>query len=436
MTYSSAIDFLYSSLPVYQKIGPGAYKPGLGNSEALDAMFGHPHRAYPCIHIAGTNGKGSTAHTLAAILTAAGYRTGLYTSPHIYDFRERIRVDGTKIRPEAVTEFVERWIEIQNSKSEIQNSPLAPSFFELTSTMAFKYFESEGVDVAVIETGLGGRLDSTNIITPILSVVTNISLDHTALLGDTRAAIAAEKAGIFKPGVPAVVGEWDAETRPVFERIAAATGAPLYKADTIEVIYEADANFYPSTPWGPLRGELAGTHQALNAATILCALGRLTDRFDITPESVAEGFARVTELTGLFGRWSKIGEAPLTIADTGHNCGGWEHIVTNLNRLDHPHKGIVMGFVADKDLAPVFGLLRGLAGDVRFYFAAPTAPRGLAAEELAERARVEGFDGRVIPDVNMAVAEARKDAGPEGMVLVAGSNFLISDLDPAQSLAR
>jgi len=421
MSYTEAIEYLYASLPVYQNIGPGAYKPGLGNSEALDTLFGHPHRAYPCIHIAGTNGKGSTAHTLAAILQSAGLKTGLYTSPHIYDFGERIRVDGKKIDHAMVEEFVDEW-------KRLAPEGLNPSFFELTSTLAFKYFECEGVDVAVIETGLGGRLDSTNIITPILSIVTNISFDHTALLGNTPAEIAAEKAGIFKPGVPALIGEWTPETRPVFERIAAETGAPLFKAEPIEAIYEAESNFYPETPFGPIRGELQGTHQALNAATVLSAIPLLRHRFDIPDNAVREGFAHVTELTGLFGRWSRIADAPLTIADTGHNCGGWEHIIANLNRLTHPRKAIVMGFVADKDLSPVFALLRGLQGDVRLYFSAPTAPRGLSAADLAAKAKAEGFDGTEISDVNEALRRARADVGPEGMVLVAGSNFLISDL--------
>lgn len=422
MSYTEAIEYLYSSLPVYQNIGPGAYKPGLANSELLDALFGHPHRAYPCIHIAGTNGKGSTAHTLAAILQESGLRTGLYTSPHIYDFGERIRVDGRKIDHDVTEEFVDEW-------KRRAPEGLRPSFFELTSTLAFKYFERMEVDVAVIETGLGGRLDSTNIITPILSIVTNISLDHTALLGNTTAVIAAEKAGIFKPGVPALVGEWTTETRPVFERAAIAAGSPLYKARPVEVVYEEYSNFYPETPFGPIRGELQGSHQALNAATVMSAITLLRDRFHIPDKAVIGGFARVTELTGLFGRWSRIADAPLTIADTGHNSGGWEHIVANLNRMPHSRKAIVMGFVADKDLGPVFALLRGLHGNVKLYFSAPASPRGLSATDLAAKARAEGFDGTEIPDVNRALRRARADVGPEGMVLTAGSNFLISDLE-------
>lgn len=422
MTYQEAIDFLFASLPVYQKIGPGAYKPGLGNSETLDAMFGHPHRRYPCIHIAGTNGKGSTAHTLAAILRSAGYRTGLYTSPHIFDFRERIRIDGAKVPEERVVEFVGEWM-------RRRPEGLSPSFFELTSTMAFRCFADEQVDVAVIETGLGGRLDSTNIITPVLSVITNISPDHTALLGDTLAKIAFEKAGIIKPGVPVVIGEWNRETLPVFEAKARETGSPLMLADRIGVTFTPGTNIYDSELFGRVTGELLGDHQALNAATVMKSVEVLRGQgFDIPDSAVREGFARVTELTGLFGRWTTIMEHPRTIADTGHNCGGWEKIVATLNRTPAPRKALVIGFVADKDLTPVLRHISAVTGDVRLWFAAPTAPRGLAADLLAAAARGAGLDGTVQPDVNMAVAEARAWAAADGLVLVAGSNFLISDL--------
>lgn len=422
MDYNEAIDFLYSSLPVYQKIGPGAYKPGLGNSLALDDMFGNPHLNYATIHIAGTNGKGSTAHTLAAILSSAGYSEGLYTSPHIFDFRERIRVDGHKISPEDVIDFVEEW----RGKDIGQ---IKPSFFELTSTMAFKYFADQDADVAVIETGLGGRLDSTNIITPVLSVITNISLDHTALLGETPAAIAAEKAGIIKPGVPVVIGEWTDETLPVFERTAAQRGAPLLKADHIKAIIGTERNLYPDTPFGPITGQLPGDHQALNAATVMKAVEALRSLgFDIPDSAVRRGFEHVVELTGFFGRWSRIMDSPVTVADTGHNCGGWEKIAATLNRVKAPRKALVMGFVADKNLAPVFEIVRGLEGSPQLWFSQPTAPRGLKATELAKAAKAAGLTGRALPDVNAAIEEARQYAGPDGFVLVAGSNFLIADI--------
>ena len=430
MTYQQAIDYLYSSLPVYQKIGPGAYKPGLGNSEALDAMFGHPHREYPCIHIAGTNGKGSTAHTLAAILRSSVYRSGLYTSPHIFDFRERIRVDGAKIDPARVVDFVGRWM-------ADRPEGLSPSFFELTSTMAFRCFADEKVDVAVTEIGLGGRLDSTNIINPVLSVITNISLDHTALLGDTLAEIAGEKAGIIKPGVPVVIGEWTDETLPVFEAKAREAGAPLLLADPVEAEFSEDANIYNSPVFGLVTGELTGVHQALNAATVMKSVEVLRQSgFEIPDSAVREGFAHVVGLTGLFGRWTTIMDSPRTIADTGHNCGGWEKIVATLNRTPAPRKALVIGFVADKDLTPVLEHIRGIEGDVSLWFSAPTTPRGLAADLLAAAAAEAGIEGRVESDVNKALAEARSHVGEDGLVLVAGSNFLISDLRLGDSKMR
>ncbi|MCM1522764.1 MAG: bifunctional folylpolyglutamate synthase/dihydrofolate synthase [Muribaculaceae bacterium] len=422
MTYTEAISLLYASLPVYQNIGPGAYKPGLGNAEALDEMFGHPHHNYPTIHIAGTNGKGSTAHTLAAILTAAGYRTGLYTSPHIFDFRERIRVDGRKIEPEAVSEFVEEW-------TDRRPDGLHPSFFELTSTMAFRYFADKQVDVAVIETGLGGRLDSTNIITPVLSVITNISLDHTALLGDTPAQIAWEKAGIMKPKVPVVIGEWTDETLPVFTQRASVTSSPLIKADRLDARVGGITNIYPDTPFGPLEGELTGDHQVLNAATVLKAVETLRQiGFTIPDDAVREGFRHVVERTGLFGRWSRIMESPETIADTGHNCGGWEKIASTLNKVKSQRKALVVGFVADKKLAPVFDIIKGLDDHPMLWFSQPSAPRGLSAESLAQAALQSGLHGHTEPDVNKCLAQARMAVGPDGFVLVAGSNFLIADL--------
>ena len=423
MDYSQAIELLYNSLPVFQHMGPGAYKPGLDTSRRLDDMAGNPHRAYPTIHVAGTNGKGSTAHTLAAIRQSAGYRTGLYTSPHIYDFRERIRVDGEMIEEHAVVDFVERWIEARDS-----NPDLSPSFFELTSTMAFEYFARKKVDVAVIETGLGGRLDSTNVITPILGIITNISLDHTSLLGDTRTQIAREKAGIIKPGVPVVIGEYDDETEPVFRDTAAAVGAEILFAGPIEGRVESDCNMYPSTPFGPLRGELRGECQRRNAATVLKAVEVLRRSFDISDDAVASGIGNVTGLTHLFGRWSCVAEAPLTVCDTGHNQGGWELIINELKNIEQRPRHLVMGFVADKDLGHIFDLIDEVKDDMTLWFSGPSSQRGLPASELAAKAADRGLTGYVEQDVNVAVSRAREMAGDEGFVLIAGSNFLIADL--------
>lgn len=424
MNYEESIEFLYNSLPVFQRVGAEAYKPGLGTSLALAEIFGNPERKYPCIHIAGTNGKGSTAHTLAAILMSAGYKVGLYTSPHIFDFRERIRVDGEMISSEAVTEFVNTWIKVKGSHPD-----LSPSFFELTSTLAFAYFARNNVDVAVIETGLGGRLDSTNIITPVLSVITNISLDHTALLGDTLEKIAFEKAGIIKPGVPVVIGERQPETESVFIGKASMESAPITFAEPVNCEYIADGNLYPTTPFGTVKGELKGFYQVKNAATVFSSVLILREiGFDIPDSSVKSGMADVTGLTHLFGRWSKIGETPLTIADTGHNYGGWEYLVRQIKSVPSGKKAAVLGFVADKDLSAILDLISASIPEVELFFSSPSVPRGLKASELAERAAEHGLHGTVIDDVNVALEAARASVETDGFVIVAGSNFLIADI--------
>lgn len=423
MTYQESIDFLYNSLPVFQREGASAYKPGLGTSVALDDLFGNPHREYACIHIAGTNGKGSTAHTLAAVLARAGYRTGLYTSPHIFDFRERIRVNGQKISHEAVVDFVERWMAVE--------SDLTPSFFELTSTMAFEYFAREKVDVAVIETGLGGRLDSTNIITPVVSVITNISPDHTALLGESLEKIAFEKAGIIKTGVPAVIGERQPECMAVFEERAEAVGAPLKYAASLDGRREDGMMVYEHTPYGKIRGELSGDCQIRNAATVMETLGVLSGcGFAIPAESVRDGFAHVCKDTGLMGRWTTLRRDPLTICDTGHNIGGWEYIASQLSARKSGTLHLIMGFVNDKDISAILRKIAEIGGDKRLYFSAPSVPRGLNAEVLAAQAAEFGLNGPAIADVNEALATATAAAtGTDDMILIAGSNFLIADLN-------
>ena len=319
MNYEETLEYLYRQLPVYQQIGQAAYKPGLDNSLALDRLAGHPHRRYATIHVAGTNGKGSTSHTLAAILQQCGYKTGLYTSPHLVDFRERIRVNGEMITRDAVLDFTGKYLEASRD--------IHPSFFELTMTMAFDYFAACGCDVAVVETGLGGRLDSTNIITPRACIITNISYDHTALLGNTLTAIAREKAGIIKKGVPVVIGEATDETRGVFEAKAREMSAPIVFAEESDVLrasrQEATGGWrIDSTDYGTLHYELGGLYQEKNAATILCALRVLRQTgFDIAPDAVREGFARAASLTGLQGRWQTVNTQPRAVCDTGHNTG-------------------------------------------------------------------------------------------------------------------
>ena len=422
MDYSKTLDYLYSSLPVFEHSGAGAYKPGLHTTEALAALFGHPERKLTTIHIAGTNGKGSTASTIAAILTAAGYRTGLYTSPHIVDFDERIRIDGIPIDHSFVVDFVERF--------RSNDGGLRPSFFELATIMAFDYFATEGVDVAVIETGLGGRLDSTNIITPVLSVITNISADHTALLGDTLPQIAAEKAGIIKKGVPVVVGEAEGEVRAVFERTAAGRNAPIVFAADHPLCRTAMAGDgsveYTDTPWGDFRGELRGAFQALNGRTVLSAMALLSERFDISGSAVARGFSKVCELSGLQGRWSTCRYNRRDfITDTGHNAGAWQYLGPALAAEARSRRVVaVIGFVADKDIEAIIPYM---PANVEFVFTAPSTPRRRPADDTAAVFAAAGIPGTVAPSVGDGVTLALARTAPGDAIFIGGSTFVVAD---------
>ena len=407
MDYQATLDYLYNSAPLFQQVGAGAYKEGLANTWALDEHLGHPHRSYRTIHIAGTNGKGSCSHTLAAILQEAGYRVGLYTSPHLLDFRERIRVNGQPV-PE---EYVIRFVEEERAFFE----PLHPSFFELTTAMAFRYFADAGVDVAVVEVGLGGRLDCTNIIRPDLCIITNISLDHVQFLGDTLAKIAGEKAGIIKPGIPVVIGEATPETRPVFARRAEETGAPIHFAE------EEAVRDYPDMEF-----ELKGLYQAKNRRTLLAALPLLQEAgYRIREEHIRNGFARVTELTGLMGRWQKLQEHPMLVCDTGHNVGGIQYIAEQLRRQVCRQLHIVIGMVNDKD---VRGVLALLPREAVYYFTQASVKRALPADQLARLAGEAGLQGEVYPDVPSAVRAAQEKSLPEDFIFVGGSTFIVADL--------
>jgi len=424
MNYQEAIEYLYAAAPLFQHIGGGAYKEGLSNTRALDSHFGHPHRSYATLHIAGTNGKGSCAHTLAAILQAAGLRTGLYTSPHLVDFRERIRVDGKEIPGRRVADFVER--------ERAFFEPLHPSFFELTTALAFKYFEEEKVDIAVIETGLGGRLDCTNIIQPLLSVITNISRDHTQFLGGTCAAIAREKAGIIKPRTPVVVGEATAETRPVFAETARMREAPILFAEDEAPILEAEETDegymrYGTRRWGTLRGELTGDCQVRNAATVLTALDALIPRLPValSREHVARGFARAASDTGLMGRWQTLRKSPTVVCDTGHNPGGWEYLGRRLRRVTYNRLHIVFGMAADKDVDTV---LKQLPPSARLYFTKARVKRALDEHALREKARALGLDGTAYPTVEAACRAALEQASPSDFIFIGGSSFVVADL--------
>ena len=375
MTYQETLDYLYTQTPVFQRDGASAYKPGLDTARALSAAFGDPHRRYRAVHVGGTNGKGSTAHTLAAIFRSAGLRTGLYTSPHLLDFRERIRVDGEMISRDAVVDFVERYLAMPDVKDR------HPSFFELTMTMAFEWFALREVDIAVVEVGLGGRLDSTNIIMPELSVITNISKDHTAFLGDTLREIAVEKAGIIKPGVPVVVGEAEGDVLRVFEDAAARAGSPLVMAVPV-VAREMDGGWLYEgcgMDGGDVYGELGGEFQPRNAATVLAAV-RTLGLPQVTADAVRAGFAGVCGLTGLRGRLTTLCCAPYTlVCDTGHNPGAWQYLGAHLAGVKAPRKTVVVGFAADKDVDTILSMM---PRDARYLFTKPSGNRGLDAAEL------------------------------------------------------
>lgn len=421
MTYAEATEYLFNSVPMFQNVGGAAYKEGLHNTKELDAHFGHPHQHYRTIHVGGTNGKGSCSHTLAAILQAAGYRTGLYTSPHLTDFRERIRVDGQMMPQKEVVSFVE------NERTFFE--PLRPSFFELTTALAFKYFAEAKVDVAVIEVGMGGRLDCTNIIRPDLSVITNISFDHTQFLGNTLRDIASEKAGIIKEGIPVVIGETTPETRKVFLDKATEVHAPIRIAENAHELIRSDMKgshrIYATRHWGAIEGELGGLCQEKNTATILAAVEELQKAgYHILPEHVRKGFRKVCELTGLRGRWQQISDAPKVICDTGHNTGGIAYIAEQLRRMEAPCTHIVMGMVNDKDIQ---GVLKLLPKKAKYYFTKAGVRRALDENELQELAHAEGLEGRAWPNVECAFRAAMQAARAEDVVFVGGSTFIVAD---------
>ena len=407
MDYQETLKYLYEQVPMFQRVGGAAYKEGFDNTLTLDAHFGHPHHSFRTIHVAGTNGKGSVSHTLAAVLQSAGYKTGLYTSPHLVDFRERIRINGTPISKDYVVSFVE------HERSFFE--PLCPSFFELTTAMAFKYFADEQVDVAVIEVGLGGRLDCTNIITPDLSIITNISFDHVQFLGNTLAKIAVEKAGIIKKGIPVVIGETTPETKPVFMAKATEVGAPIYFAE------ENNREDYPGVEY-----ELKGIYQEKNKRTLFTALPLLNEAgYHIDEENVREGFAHVVELTGLMGRWQKLHDHPTLVCDTGHNVGGITYVVEQLRQQSCNQLRIVIGMVNDKDISGVLALL---PKEAIYYFTQASVNRALPAKQLLHLATEAGLKGKAYASVKNAVKAAMKESLPEDFIFVGGSNFIVADL--------
>ena len=433
MTYKETINYLYKSAPLFQQIGAGAYKEGLYNTKALDEHFDHPHQKFRTIHVAGTNGKGSCSHTIAAILQAEGYNVGLYTSPHLIDFRERIRVNGIPVSKKFVINFVK--------KEKDFFEPLYPSFFELTTAMAFKYFADKEIDIAVIEVGLGGRLDCTNIISPILSIITNISFDHTQFLGDTLEKIAGEKAGIIKSGTPVIIGETTPETRPVFESKAQEVGTQVYWAEEEQEIISSEptkdgGRLYNTKNSGKLKGELGGLCQEKNTNTVLCAAKLLQElgvikncNTDISEErqwtNLRLGFTNVCEMTGLMGRWQLLGTRPTIICDTGHNVGGWEYISEQLRSVECKKMHIVIGMVNDKDITSVMAMM---PKDAIYYFTKASVKRARDEHEVKTIGEEAGLHGECYKDVKTAFEVARKSADENDFIFVGGSSFIVADL--------
>ena len=404
MTYSEAVSYLYNSRPPFHQIGAAAYKPGLENTLRLMAHVGNPHEQLKAIHVAGTNGKGSTSHLIAAALQASGLRVGLFTSPHLVSLTERIRINGQPIAEPEVAEFIEQ---NKDFLDEIQ-----PSFFETMTALAFAYFVRKKVDIAVVEVGLGGRLDSTNVITPILSVITNIGLDHTEFLGNTLTKIAKEKAGIIKPHVPVVVGESHPQTMNVFLAKAQECGAEIYFADLCEYLRRTRLRVAPEC-------ELKGNYQEHNLQTAFVALRAI----NIPYSAIREGFAHVCAMTGLRGRWETLCEQPLTICDTGHNSHGIQYVARQLKELSNPHVWIVFGMVNDKDTDVVMRLLpRG--EKYHYIFTRPNTQRARSAEEMLA---LWGKEGVAIEDPREAILYAQEHASDEDAIFIGGSNYLVSD---------
>jgi len=423
MNYQETLNYLYNQLPVYQHVGGSAYKAGLDNSIALDNYFGHPHRKYRTVHVAGTNGKGSTSHLIAAVLQESGYRVGLYTSPHLLDFRERIRVNGEVITEQYVIDFVTAHRE--------HFEPIQPSFFELTMMMAFQYFADSDVEIAVIEVGLGGRLDSTNIIKPIVSVITNISLDHTQYLGEAVEKIAIEKAGIIKPNVPVVIGEAQGDVRSAFEKKAIHENAPIIFAQQNCHIFESEhledgSWLFQTEKYPDLKCELGGLPQLENAATVLCTIDALLgEGIAIIPEAVYNGFARVVELTGLMGRWQVIQEQhPRIICDTAHNIGGIEYVAKQLAHENYKELHMIIGMVNDKDVTLV---LAQLPKNAIYYFTRASIARAMDEKELAFEATKLGLEGNLYKTVNDALDAALKNSAANDLVFIGGSNFIVAE---------
>lgn len=435
-TYPEVLDFLYSQLPMFQRTGPAAYKDNLDNTLRLDQLFGYPHRSFKTIHVAGTNGKGSVSHMLASVFQDAGYKTGLYTSPHLKDFRERIKVNGEMILEEAVVSFTRTYIEKNETEA------LEPSFFELTVSMAFDYFRSMQVDIAVIEVGLGGRLDSTNIITPEVSVITNISFDHMALLGNTLPKIAGEKAGIIKPGIPVVIGELSAETDFVFEEVAKKMRTSIafadqeYRADysmlTLEGKQSLNIRKNEILAYPDLQIDLLGIYQRHNVPTVLKTIDILNGKgWNLTEKNIRCGLKNTIQNTGLMGRWQIIGNNPLMICDTGHNPAGIKMVMEQINQTAYKKLHMIIGMVNDKDQDEVLSLL---PINAHYYFTKASIPRAADPEQLANRAIRFGLKGSCYNTVREAISSAITNADKNDLIFIGGSTFVVAEIFEVFSL--
>ena len=426
MNYDQTLEYLFTQLPMFSRVGAAAYKPDLTNTIALCEALGKPQQQFKSIHIAGTNGKGSTSHMLASILQTAGYKTGLYTSPHLVDFRERIKIDGAYCSKEFVVEFTEK---IKPLIVTIQ-----PSFFEITVAMAFSYFAEQNVDIAVIEVGLGGRLDSTNIITPEVSIITNIGLDHTQFLGDTIPQIASEKAGIIKQDIPCVISEYTPDTKPVFDAAAKHTTihyvTDLYSLLDIKYGHEyleVDiANKGTGEP-AAYKLDLNGQYQAKNVLGVITAVGVLQSKgWQISKQQILDGLSQVKKNTGLYGRWQIINESPTTVVDVAHNVAGIQTLLEQIAAIQYNHLHFVMGMVKDKDIDSVLALLPDNAS---YYFTQAQIERALDATDLQQKAGALGLNGGIFKNVNEAITAAKKVAQANDLIVVCGSVFLVGEIE-------
>ncbi len=427
MNYKETLDYMFTKLPMFQRTGQAAYKANLDTTLALDEYFNHPHKKFKSIHVAGTNGKGSVSHTIASVLQSAGYKVGLYTSPHLRDFRERIKINGELIDENYVVEFVE--------KSAHKFEELSPSFFEMTVAMAFNFFADQEVDVAVIEVGLGGRLDSTNIITPLLSVITNISKDHTNLLGSELYQIAREKAGIIKEGIPVIIGEKQDGINTIFKGIASEKNSDLkfsedqYQLQSCELVDGKRNLIYKTCDDNSsvnLFCDLLGIYQVKNIRTALCVFDELNKQaWNVSGESIKQGIAEVKNKTGLLGRWQTIGSKPNVICDTGHNVAGIKEIIAQIETMDYRKLHIVFGVVNDKDINDILLLM---PKDASYYYTRADIPRALDQNVLAAKAKSYGLVGNTYPSVKMALEAAKTNANENDLVFVGGSTFVVAEV--------